>query len=204
MNYLKPACDLKNNNLFMITIPIEISARHVHLSRSDVDLLFGVGYKLRSLKAISQTGQYAAVEKVNLQNGDKLIENVRVVGPERLETQVELSLTDTRKLGLKVPLAVSGNMAQAAKLKIIGPRGQVSRNCAIRPQRHIHASLEDAKKYILQDGQVVSVKCGVERAVIFAQVVVRVRADFVWNLHLDTDEANAAGLQIGEMGVVII
>jgi len=188
----------------MITIPIEISVRHVHLSRADVDLLFGASYTLRPLHAISQTGQYTTMEKVSLQNGDKLIENVRVVGPERAETQVELALSDAHRLRLMVPLAVSGNIAQATKLKIIGPQGQVSRDCAIRAQRHIHASLEDAKKYNLQDGQIVSVKCGSDRAVVFTQVVVRVRADFVWNMHLDTDEANAAGLQVGEIGIVII
>lgn len=187
----------------MITIPIEISARHVHLSRPDLEVLFGLGYKLRPLKSISQTGQYATMEKVSLQNGDKIIENVRVVGPERAETQVELALSDAHKLRLDIPLALSGNMTQAAELIIIGPQGQVSRDCAIRPQRHIHASLEDAKKYALQDGQIVSVKCGAENAIIFMQVVVRVRADFVWNMHLDIDEANAAGLQVGDVGVIV-
>lgn len=188
----------------MIKVPIEVSARHIHLSRPDLELLFGVGYKLALLKAISQTGQYAAVEKVVLKNGDKLIENVRIVGPERAETQVELSLTEARQLGLAMPIAVSGNITQAAKLTIVGPQGQVTRDCAIIAQRHIHASLENAKKYNLQDGQVVSVKCVGQRAVIFSQVVVRVREDFVWNLHLDTDEANAAGLVGGETGIVII
>jgi propanediol utilization protein len=188
----------------MITIPIEISARHIHLSRPDLERLFGTGYQLTPLRDISQTGQYAAAEKVTLKNGDKLIENVRVVGPTRAATQVEISLTEARQLDIVVPLAVSGNVAQAAPLTIIGPQGQVTRDCAIIAQRHIHASLEDAKKYNLQDGQIVSVKCGGERELIFAQVVVRVRADFVWNLHLDTDEVNAAGLQGGEMGVVII
>ncbi|MFA5131454.1 MAG: phosphate propanoyltransferase [Patescibacteria group bacterium] len=188
----------------MIIIPIEISARHIHLSRTDVEALFGVGYKLRPLRAISQTGQYVAMEKVSLENGDKLIENVRVVGPERAETQVELAQTDALKLGLIAPLALSGDTSAAAKLKIIGPQGQVFKNCVIIPQRHIHASLEDAEKYNLHDGQIVSVKCGRERALIFEQVIVRVRADYVWNLHLDTDEANAAGLHPGETGVVII
>lgn len=188
----------------MITIPIEVSARHIHLSRPDLDLLFGFGYKLKPFKNISQTGQYAAEEKVNLQNGDRKIDNVRVVGPERRTTQLELSAADARRLDLEAPLAVSGNTAQAATLTIIGPQGEITRDCAIRPQRHIHASLEDAKKYHLHDGQIVSVKCGGQRAVIFEQVIVRVRADFVWNLHLDTDEASAADLQGGEIGLIII
>jgi putative phosphotransacetylase len=188
----------------MIKVPIEISARHIHLSRPDLELLFGDGYELTLVKNISQTGQYAAAEKVTLENGDYHLENVRVVGPARAATQVELSLTDARQLGLVVPLAVSGNIAQAAPLTIIGPRGQVVRDCAIIAKRHIHASLIDAEKYQLHDGQVVSVECGGERAVVFAQVVVRVREDYVWNLHLDTDEANATGLQGGEIGIVII
>ncbi|QQG52592.1 MAG: phosphate propanoyltransferase [Candidatus Falkowbacteria bacterium] len=188
----------------MITIPIEVSARHIHLSRPDFELLFGIGYHLALFKNISQTGQYAAMEKVILENGDKKIENIRIVGPERRETQIELSLTEARQLGLTIPLAVSGDIAQAAKLTIIGPQGQISKNCAIIAQRHIHASLKDAEKYHLHDGQIVSVECGTQRAVIFRQVVVRVRADFVWNLHLDTDEANAAGLQGGETGILII
>lgn len=188
----------------MITIPIEVSARHIHLSQPDLELLFGVGYKLTPLKDISQTGQYAAAEKISLQNGDKFIDNIRVVGPTRAATQVELSLTEARQLGLSLPLAVSGNITQAASLTIIGPQGQIIRDCAIVAQRHIHASLEDAKKYNLHDGQIVSVECGRERAVVFAQVFVRVREDYVWNLHLDTDESNAAGLQGGESGIVII
>ncbi len=188
----------------MITIPIEVSARHIHLSQPDLDLLFGFDYKLKPLKNISQTGQYAAEEKVALVNGNQKIDNIRVVGPTRPETQVELSLTEARRLGLEIPLAVSGNVAQATKLTVIGPQGQIDRHCAIIAQRHIHASLEDAKKYQLHDGQIVTVECGNQRAVVFRQVVVRVRADFVWNLHLDTDEANAAGLQGGETGLVII
>ncbi|MFA6417314.1 MAG: phosphate propanoyltransferase [Patescibacteria group bacterium] len=187
----------------MVTIPIEVSARHIHLSRPDLELLFGAGHQLAPLKNISQTGQYAAAEKVILENGDKKIENIRVVGPERPETQVELSLTEARQLGLAIPLAVSGNVAQAALLTVIGPQGQISRHCAIIAQRHIHASLEDAEKYHLYDGQIVAVECSGQRAVIFRQVVVRVRADFVWNLHLDTDEANAAGIQGGETGILI-
>lgn len=188
----------------MIIIPIEISARHVHLNRQDLDILFGSNYELTFKKAISQTGQYAASETVILRNDDKEIIKVRVVGPLRKNTQVELSVSDARRLGIDPPVEKSGNMADAEILTIIGPKGTVTKKCAIIPQRHIHASVEDAEKYNLHDGQIVSIKCGREREIIFSNVIVRIDKNFVWNLHLDTDEASAAGLTIGASGIVII
>ena len=187
----------------MIIIPIEISARHVHISREDLEALFGAGYELTALKKISQTGQYAARETVTLKNGANEMAGVRIVGPTRSETQVELSASDARKLGVRPPVKRSGSVAEAAILTIIGPHGSLTKRCAIIPQRHIHASLEDAKRHNLQDGQIVSVKCGQDRGVIFSQVIVRVAQDFVWNFHIDVDEANAAGLLDNESGVII-
>ncbi|MEI6835443.1 MAG: PduL/EutD family phosphate acyltransferase [Candidatus Falkowbacteria bacterium] len=180
----------------MIIVPIEISSRHVHLSQEDLDVLFDLDYKLAPLKNISQTGQYAAQETVTLKNGNSEIKNVRIIGPVRQSTVVELAASDSRKLGLK--LAVNNSVT------IIGPNNSLTRDCAVIPQRHIHASNEDAKKYKLHDKQIVSVECGQKRKVIFANVIVRVDQDFVWNFHVDIDEANAAGLAENEFGTVIV
>ena len=180
----------------MIIVPIEVSSRHIHLSQEDLDVLFGSAYKLVPLKNISQTGQYAAQETVTLRNGSNEIKKVRIIGPVRKSTVVELAASDSRKLGLK--LAVDNSVM------IIGPYNSLTKDCAVTPQRHIHASTEDAKKYKLHDKQIVSVECGQKRKVIFTNVVVRVDQDFVWNFHVDVDEANAAGLTENEFGTVII
>jgi putative phosphotransacetylase len=187
----------------MAIIPIEVSARHVHLSKQDLDILFGLDYELLSIKKISQTGQFAANETVILKNGDKQLLNVRIVGPARHDTQVELSFSDSRKLGVKPPIKKSGNINDAETLTIIGQKGSITKRCAIIPQRHIHASVRDAKKYSLYDGQIVSVKCGLEREVIFSNVIVRVDDNFVWNFHVDVDEYNAAGLTNNESCLII-
>ena len=187
----------------MIIVPIEVSARHVHLCKQDLDILFGLDYQLSPMKKISQTGQFAANETVILKNGDKQLLNVRIVGPVRQNTQVELSVSDSIGMGIKPPIKKSGVVNDAAVLTIIGDKGSVTKTCAIIPQRHIHASVEDAKKYSLYDGQIVSVKCGLERGVVFSNVVVRVDKNFVWNFHIDVDEYNAAGLTNNESGSVI-
>lgn len=187
----------------MIMVPIEVSARHVHLCKQDIDILFGLDYQLLPIKKISQIGQFAANETVTIKNGDKQLLNVRIVGPVRHDTQVELAVSDSIRLGIKPPIKKSGNVNDAAMLTIIGDRGSVTKTCAIIPQRHIHASVEDAKKYSLHDGQIVSVKCGLERELIFSNVVVRVDNNFVWSFHIDVDEYNAAGLINNESGSVI-
>lgn len=187
----------------MTIVPIEVSARHVHLCKHDLDVLFGLDYELSPLKRISQIGQFAANETVILKNGDKQLLNVRIVGPVRQDTQVELSASDSRRLGIKPPIKKSGDINDAEMLTIIGLKGSVTKRCAIIPQRHIHASVEDAKKYSLYDGQIVSVKCGLEREVVFSNVIVRVDDNFVWNFHIDVDEYNAAGLTNNESCLII-
>jgi propanediol utilization protein len=187
----------------MTIVPIEVSARHIHLCKHDLDIIFGLDYKLSPVKKISQIGQFAANETVIIKNGDKQLLNVRIVGPVRQDTQVELSISDSIRLGIKPPIKKSGIVNDAAMLTIIGDKGSVTKTCAIIPQRHIHASVEDAKKYNLYDGQIVSVKCGLEREVVFSNVVVRVDKNFVWNFHIDVDEYNAAGLTNNEFGIVI-
>lgn len=180
----------------MIKIPIEVSARHVHLSQADLERLFGEGYELTAQKVISQENQFAAQETVTLKSDKDVIINVRLIGPVRKQSQVEISRTDAFRLGLKPPLRVSGDPEKSPGIKIMEAEGSMIdlKEGVIIAHRHIHASPEDAKKYKLKNGQVVSVKVDGERGLVFDQVAVRVGKDFVWNLHLDTDEANAAGV----------
>ncbi len=183
----------------MIIVPIEISARHVHLSRQDLDILFGLDYEPIPMKNISQIGQYASHETVILKNNSKEIVNVRIICPVRQATVVELAASDFRKLGIKPDV-----LNNAEILTIIGPKNSITKECAIMPHRHIHASLEDAKKYNLFDGQIVSVTCGQKRKVTFANVIVRIDRDYVWNFHIDVDESCAAGLTTNDSGIVIV
>lgn len=188
-----------------IKIPIETSARHVHLSKNDLEVLFGSGYELASLKSISQEGEFAASEEVAIATGKDNIERVRIVGPLRKKTQVEISITDAIKLGLTSPIRESGELEETPGITLIGPKGTVDlESGVIVAQRHIHASPTDAVKYNLKDKQIVSVKIEGERGLIFNQVIVRVAQNFVWRFQVDTDEANAAGLRGGEEGEVII
>lgn len=179
-----------------IKVPIEISARHVHLSEKDLERLFGEGYELTATKALSQRGQFAARETVTLGTPKDMIINVRLVGPVRKQSQVEISRTDALKLGLNPPLRVSGGAEDSPGITLIDPEGQRLdlNEGVIIAQRHIHASPEDAKEHKLKDGDRVSVKVGGERGLTFDNVAVRVDPTFVWSFHIDTDEANAAGV----------
>jgi putative phosphotransacetylase len=179
-----------------IKVPIEISARHVHLSEKDLERLFGEGYELTATKALSQRGQFAARETVTLGTPKDMIINVRLVGPVRKQSQVEISITDALKLGLNPPLRVSGGAEDSPGITLIDPEGQRLdlNEGVIIAQRHIHASPEDAKEHKLKDGDRVSVKVGGERGLTFDNVAVRVDPTFVWSFHIDTDEANAAGV----------
>jgi len=195
----------------MLKIPIEISARHIHLGQKDLEALFGPGYKLKPIKELSQTGQYAAAETVEIQTnktwglppaesftfGKTCSKNeIRVLGPCRKHTQLELSWTDFVYLGLKPLLALSGEQKKFNQdLILIGPKGEVKlQKGIIIAKRHIHASSSDLKKYRLKAGQKVSVKIKGKRGLIFNEVIIRVHPSFVWGLHIDTDEANAAGI----------
>lgn len=179
-----------------IKVPIEISARHVHLSEKDLERLFGEGYELTATKALSQRGQFAARETVTLGTPKDMIINVRLVGPVRKQSQAEISITDALKLGLNPPLRVSGGAEDSPGITLIDPEGQRLdlNEGVIIAQRHIHASPEDAKEHKLKDGDRVSVKVGGERGLTFDNVAVRVDPTFVWSFHIDTDEANAAGV----------
>lgn len=176
-------------------VPIEISARHVHLSREDLRILFGKNYQLKPLKKLSQPGLFAAYETVILSTPLASIEKVRIIGPEREKIQVEISQTDAVNLGINPPFRISGDLKNSEKLKLIGPQGEIDlREGVIIARRHLHLSREEANQYHLKDGDIVSVKINGERELVFHQVVARVQPNFKWSVHLDTDEANAAGI----------
>lgn len=184
----------------MAKISIEISARHIHLSQEHLEKVFGQGYELRKLRELSQKGEFASKERVAVKMGGGEFPRMRVLGPVREQTQIEVSATDAHKLGACPPVRLSGDLKGSAGAQVIGPRGKVKlREGVIIAKRHIHASPKEAKKYGLKNGQKVSVKVKGARGLTFHEVVVRVDEDFRWGLHVDVDEANGAG--VGEEGV---
>ncbi len=181
-------------------IPVEISARHVHLSKADKEILFGAGYTLTRKRDLSQPGQYLCEERVKLVTGSGQIANVAVLGPERKETQVELSLTDARTLGLKAPIRLSGDLRGAADVIIVGPKGVITaKGSVIVAKAHVHMTPADAQKYGVEHGQSVGIRVGTERSVTLNDVQIRVSKDFALAVHIDYDEANAAQLSGGEI-----
>lgn len=188
---------------FLGKVPVGVSARHVHLSKEDLAVLFGPDHQLTSVKDLSQTGQYAAEEQVTLVTRKNAIPNVRVLGPLRSKTQVEISRTDAFTLGLKPPVRDSGSVDNSESITLVGPKGSVYlKEGVIIALRHIHMSPSDAAQFGVEDKSIVSVKTAGERSVVFNNVLVRVRDDFVLEFHIDTDEANAAGLNNGDIAEV--
>ena len=175
---------------------VEISARHVHVSEEHLEILFGKGYKLTPKKDLSQPGQFACEERVTVVGTKRELKGVSILGPCRKATQVELSLTDARSIGVSAPIRESGDTAGSGACKLVGPCGEVElTEGVIAAKRHIHMTPEDAEKYGIKDTQVVSVKIPTEgRALIFGDVVARVSPSYALAMHLDTDEANAAGI----------
>ncbi len=184
---------------------IETSARHVHVSRADLDVLFGEGYELTHKKDLSQPGQFACEERVAVVGTKGSFPAVSILGPIRPATQVELSLTDARSIGVVAPIRESGDIAGTGSCKLVGPKGEVEIDCGvIAAKRHIHATPADAEKYGLADKQVVSVKIESDgRSLVFGDVVVRVNPNFALAMHIDTDEANAVCPAAGTMGEII-
>lgn len=177
-------------------IPVGVSNRHIHLSKADCETLFGAGYELTPLKDLSQPGQYACKETLTIVGPSlRPIENVRVLGPLRPESQVEISRTDSFTLKVKPPVRESGKISGSAPVTIIGPKGVVTlKEGCIIANRHIHMSLQDGIKYGVQDNDYVTVDACGERKTRFFDVQVRVSDKFRLEMHLDTDDANAAGL----------
>lgn len=176
-------------------ILIETSARHVHLSSKDLETLFGAGHKLVYKKELSQPGQYACEERVTVVGPKKEIPNVIILGPERPNTQVEISLTDARTIGAVAPVRESGDVAGSGACKLVGPCGEVElTEGLIAAKRHIHITTANAEKYGVSDKEIVNVKVECEgRNIILGDVVVRLADTFSDAMHIDTDEANAAG-----------
>lgn len=185
-------------------VPVGVSARHIHLTQEHVEALFGEGYHLTKKKDL-MGGQYACNETVTVV-GLKLraIENVRVLGPVRKASQLEISATDAMKLGIAAPIRESGNVAGSAPVAVAGPRGVIylKEGCIIA-MRHIHMSPADAAAAGVKDGDIVSVKADNERGTIFNQVKIRVNDSFTLEMHIDTDEANASKIKTGDMVTII-
>lgn len=179
-------------------IPVGISNRHVHLAQQDVEALFGKGYTLTPLKPLRQPGQFAAEECVTIVGPKGSLKNVRVLGPTRPVTQLEVSRADCFTLGIKAPVRESGQLEKAGDALLVGPKGHVDLHSqVICAWRHIHLSPQDARRLNVINGQKVSVRSTGERQLTFDEVVVRVRDDFALEFHIDTEEANAAGLKNG-------
>lgn len=178
------------------TVLVEISARHVHVSEADLEILFGKGYKLTPKKDLSQPGQFACEERVTVVGPKRELAGVSILGPCRKETQVEISLTDARSIGVKAEIRESGDLEGTQGIKLVGPCGEVElTKGVIAAKRHIHMTPADAEKYGIVDKQNVLVKIeGTGRALIFDDVVARVSPSYALAMHLDTDEANAAAI----------
>ena len=176
------------------TVLVETSARHVHLTEEHIKILFGEGATLTVKKPLSQPGQFACEERVTLVGPKKSIPNVIILGPARSATQVEVSLTDARTLGVDAPVRESGDIAGSGACKIVGPCGEVEiSEGVIAAKRHIHLTPADAEAFGVEDKQIVSVKISsADRSTIFGDVVVRVSPKFAAAMHIDTDESNAA------------
>lgn len=180
-------------------IPIAVSARHAHLSQATIDQVFGAGYRLRPRTWLSQTGQFAAQETVTLIGPKGQLRKVRVMGPPRLRDQIELSRTDEFELGLEAPVRISGDLAGTPGITVQGPAGSRALGCGvISARRHIHMSPQDAARLSVRDGQSVQVRIDSGgRDLVFGDVAVRIASGFRLELHLDTDEANAAAVTNG-------
>ena len=184
---------------------VETSARHIHVTREVLDTLFGEGYELTVKKMLSQPGQYACAERVDVVGPKKTLANVSILGPIRPETQVELSLTDARSIGVVAPVRESGQIAGSGACKLVGPKGEVEiTEGVIAAKRHIHMTPADAAEFGVTDKQVVSVKIDSDgRSLTFGDVVVRVSEKYALAMHIDTDESNAGCVAPGTMGEVI-
>ena len=216
----KAGSDMENNNVELIArlvmeaidkkestsngfmVPIGVSARHIHLTQEHVEVLFGEGYQLTKRKEL-MGGQFAANEQVTIV-GLKLraIENVRVLGPVRSKSQVEISATDAIKLGVRAPIRLSGDIEGSAPIAVVGPKGVIylDEGCIIA-KRHIHMAPKDAIAAGVRNGDIVSVKADNERGTVFNQI--RVDESFTLEMHIDTDEANAAKISTGETVTII-
>ena len=185
-------------------IPMEASARHVHLTREAAEALFGPGERLSKKRDLSQPGEFLSQQRVRLVTAKGELANVAVLGPERSAVQVELSLTDARTLGVAAPVNLSGDLTGAGDVYIVGEKGMISApGSVIAAKAHIHMTPADARRFGVADGQRVRVRARTARPVTFEEVVVRVKESFALAMHIDFDEANACALRGGEVGEII-
>ena len=185
---------------------VETSARHVHVSQADLETLFGAGYQLTPKKDLSQPGQYACAERVDVVGPKKTLTGVSILGPVRKETQVEISLTDARSIGVSAPIRESGDTAGSGACKLVGPCGEVElTQGVIAAKRHIHMTPADAAEMDVKDKDIVCVKVVTDgRCTIFGDTVVRVNENFALAMHIDTDESNAAACGRNQMGEIVM
>ena len=186
-------------------ILVETSARHVHVTTQDLETLFGKGYQLTPKKDLSQPGQFACEERIDVVGPKRTLSGVSILGPVRPASQVELSMTDARSIGVTAPIRESGDIAGSGACKLVGPAGEVElAEGVIVAKRHIHMTPADAAKFDVKDKDVVRVRIDSDgRALEFGDVVVRVSEKFALAMHIDTDESNAAGVTPGTMGTLI-
>ena len=205
MSYTKGVSKTKLQEMFVLKIMVETSARHIHLTQEDLDTLFGKDYKLTPKKDLSQVGQFACVEKVEVV-GPKSSIKMSILGPVRPETQVELAKTEARSIGIDAPTRMSGDLKGTPGCKVIGPKGEITiDHGVIVAKRHAHFTPEQAVEYGVKDGQNIQIKLDYnERALIFGDVIARVSKTAGLAVHIDTDEANAAGLPGTVDGEVIL
>ncbi|VBB07904.1 phosphate propanoyltransferase [Lucifera butyrica] len=187
-----------------VKIPVGISARHVHVTREHLDILYGEGYQLTVKKDLSQPGQFAAEETVDIVTEKGSFKGVRILGPERKKTQIEIALTDALKLKISPPVRDSGDISNSPGITLVGPKGSVTvEEGVIAAGRHIHMTPADAGKLGLKDKDIVKVAVPGERALIFDQVLIRVNENFYLEMHVDTDEGNAAKIKTGDLVEII-
>lgn len=187
------------------TVMVETSARHVHVTEETLEILFGKGYQLTKKKDLSQPGQFACEERVQVIGPKNSFPAVSILGPTRPADQVELSASDARSIGVAAPVRESGDIAGSGACKLVGPKGEVElKEGVIVAKRHIHMTPEDAENYGVKDKQVVSVKIeSPERSLVFGDVIVRVSPKFKLAMHIDTDESNAVMAGRDATGVIV-
>ncbi len=199
MEQLDELLDAVMGRLFL---PLEASARHVHVTADQARSLFG--HSLTEKRPLSQPGQYLANERLTIQGPKGEFQNVAVLGPERKEAQVEISLTDGRRLGIDAPIRPSGDVTNTPGITLIGPLGEIALPQGVMvAQRHIHMTPADAAHWGVRDGQTVSLRVYTRRPLVFEDVLVRISIKFATSVHLDHDEANACGFRDGDLGRIL-
>lgn len=197
------AIDFQNDsNPFLI--PIGVSNRHLHISQADFEAIFGEGKTLTNIKDLSQPGQFACQETVHVVGPKGMIENMRILGPFRKQTQIEVAATDARKLGIQPPLRHSGDLENTPGCVLVGPKGFVILNSGcILAKTHIHMSVEEGEQLGVKDKELVDVYVKSERPLCFMDVMARVNPEYRLDFHIDTDEANAAGVTTGDKVLLV-